>query len=72
MSLVALFVSHRFMNVANADWIIVLSPDGKFEAGTHDHLLSIGGTYASLYASQARGYAESDTEPTGRMVGDGE
>jgi ATP-binding cassette, subfamily B, bacterial len=37
---------------------VVVLDDGRVsEVGSHQELMSAGGTYAQLYALQARGYA---------------
>jgi ATP-binding cassette subfamily B protein len=39
-----------------ADLIVVLSGTKVAEAGTHDELVALGGTYAELYDIQASAY----------------
>lgn len=51
-----ILVSHRFSTVRMADLIVVLSGSRIKEFGTHDELMARGGTYADLYAIQARSY----------------
>ncbi|MFV0634260.1 ABC transporter ATP-binding protein [Demequina sp.] len=54
---ITVLVSHRFSTVRMADIIVVVG-DGNIEQwGTHDQLIASGGTYASLYALQARQYS---------------
>ena len=53
---VTLLVSHRFSTVRTADLIIVLQGNRVAEFGTHDELMSHGGTYAELYSIQAQAY----------------
>ncbi|MBQ8208965.1 MAG: ABC transporter ATP-binding protein [Clostridia bacterium] len=49
-----LVVAHRLSTIKNADEIAVVS-DGKIvEQGSHDELLALDGTYASLYKLQFR------------------
>src|SRR3954454_9410526 len=50
-------VSHRFSPVRMADLILVLDGARVTEVGSHEELLALGGTYAELYAIQARSYA---------------
>lgn len=52
----ALFISHRFSTVRLADRILVLEGGMIREAGTHDELLALGGTYAELFNLQASAY----------------
>ena len=52
-----LVVAHRLSTVKNADRIVVVSEGRITEEGTHEELMSLGGTYASLYNLQFR---ESD------------
>lgn len=59
-----ILISHRFSTVLMADSIAVLE-DGKIsEHGSHEQLLSLGGTYAKLYTMQAEKYqANGKTAP---------
>src|SRR5690606_7839023 len=52
----AVLISHRFSTVRMADRILVLDGGRLAEIGTHEDLLAAGGTYASLFELQARGY----------------
>jgi ATP-binding cassette subfamily B protein len=54
---VTVLVTHRFSTVAAADLVIVLTEGTVSEMGTHTELMAAGGSYAQLYALQARGYA---------------
>lgn len=47
-----LIVAHRLASVRNADRIIVLSPSGIAEQGSHEELMSLQGDYYSLYMAQ--------------------
>jgi ATP-binding cassette, subfamily B, bacterial len=49
-----LVIAHRLSTVRNAQRIIVLTDDGIEEQGTHEELISLGGTYANLYNMQLR------------------
>ena len=42
-------VAHRLTTIKNADEIIVLTPDGISERGTHDELIKNNGIYANLH-----------------------
>ena len=54
----ALFISHRFSTVRQADRIAVLK-DGRIEElGTHAELLAKDGRYAHLFRLQAAGYVD--------------
>jgi len=47
-----ILISHRVSTVRQADWIVVLEKGGIVEQGTHSHLVSAAGYYASLYQKQ--------------------
>ncbi len=53
---VTILVSHRFSTVRMADEIVVLSGSHVVEHGTHDQLMTQGGTYSELYTIQAAAY----------------
>lgn len=53
---VTVLVSHRFSTVRIADLIVVVEGGRITESGSHDDLLAAGGTYAQLFALQARAY----------------
>jgi ATP-binding cassette subfamily B protein len=48
----SIVVSHRVSGVADADLILVLEDSRLVESGTHQELLSRGGTYARLLERQ--------------------
>ncbi len=54
---VTVLVSHRFSTVRMADLIVVLDGSRVAEVGSHEELLSRGGTYAELYTIQSRSYS---------------
>lgn len=47
-------VAHRLSTIKNADRIAVISNGEVTEQGTHDELMSLGGTYSRLYSLQFR------------------
>ena len=51
-------VAHRLSTVKNADEIIVVTPEGVAERGTHEDLLAKQGVYAQLYKYQFRGLTD--------------
>ncbi len=55
---ITVIISHRFSTVRMADRIVVLEDGRVSEAGTHESLLQSGGTYATMFRLQARGYLE--------------
>jgi ATP-binding cassette subfamily B protein len=48
-----ILITHRLANVQHADKIIVLDHGRVVEQGTHPELMTLGGTYASLFTLQA-------------------
>ncbi len=56
---VTLLVSHRFSTVRTADLIVVMEDGRVTGTGTHDDLMAEGGSYAQLFALQARGYLDA-------------
>jgi ATP-binding cassette subfamily B protein len=54
---ITLLVSHRFSTVRGADLIVVLERGRVAETGTHEQLMTAGGTYAELFRLQASAYA---------------
>jgi ATP-binding cassette subfamily B protein len=53
---ITILISHRFSTVRMADQIVVLDRGRIMERGNHEQLMQLGGTYARLFALQARGY----------------
>ncbi|MEU6789466.1 ABC transporter ATP-binding protein [Nonomuraea angiospora] len=52
----SVLVSHRLGAMTDASAIAVLEDGQVTEYGTHEELLTLGGTYARLFTRQARGY----------------
>jgi ATP-binding cassette subfamily B protein len=52
----ALLISHRFSTVRMADRIVVLAGGRLVEAGTHQQLMALGGSYAEMFEMQAASY----------------
>ncbi|MEF3117646.1 ABC transporter ATP-binding protein [Streptomyces chrestomyceticus] len=57
----SLVVSHRFSTVRIADKILVVEGGRLIEEGSHEELLSLGGTYAYLFRLQADAYLPEAT-----------
>ncbi|AVT29444.1 multidrug ABC transporter permease [Plantactinospora sp. BC1] len=55
-------ISHRLGTLRDADLIVVLSGGRVVEAGRHEELLAVDGTYATLFRMQASGYAPAEAE----------
>lgn len=47
-----IIIAHRISTIKNADKILVMNNGEIIEQGTHDHLLSLQGTYFELYEKQ--------------------
>jgi ATP-binding cassette, subfamily B, bacterial len=52
----AIFISHRFSTVRQADRILVFEHGSLIEQGSHEELLALGGRYAELFNLQAASY----------------
>jgi ATP-binding cassette, subfamily B, bacterial len=55
-----LLISHRFSSVRSADRIYVLGQGTIEDSGTHEELMSRGGSYAELFSLQAAAYLGGD------------
>ncbi|EYT81233.1 ABC transporter ATP-binding protein [Streptomyces sp. Tu 6176] len=51
-----LVIAHRLSTVVHADQILVLEDGGITERGTHDELVTAGGTYASFWERRTRAH----------------
>ena len=52
----AVYISHRFSTVRQADRILFLEHGRLVEEGTHEELMKLGGRYATLFNLQASAY----------------
>jgi ATP-binding cassette subfamily B protein len=52
----AIYISHRFSTVRQADRILFIERGRLVEEGTHDELIALGGRYARLFTLQASAY----------------
>jgi ATP-binding cassette subfamily B protein len=70
----AVYVSHRFSTVRQADRIVFLEDGRLVEDGTHQELMALGGRYAHLFTLQAAAYTDmplADVDAA-LLEGDGE
>ena len=56
----AIVIAHRLSTVKSMDELIVLDAGRIVERGTHDTLLTYGGTYALLWAHQSGGFLSTE------------
>lgn len=61
---IGVFISHRLSSAKTADNIILLEEGRIIEAGSHDSLMRLNGTYAEMFDIQASSYLSSDDEET--------
>jgi ATP-binding cassette subfamily B protein len=58
----AIYISHRFSTVRQADRILFLEHAELVEEGTHDELMALAGRYARLFTLQAAAYTGEPIE----------
>jgi ATP-binding cassette subfamily B protein len=66
----AIYISHRFSTVRQADRILFLEHAELVEEGTHDELMALGGRYARLFTLQAAAYTGASIDPLEDEPGD--
>lgn len=55
-----IFISHRLSSATLADRILLLDQGHIIEAGSHNELMALGGTYARMFTMQAENYLEDN------------
>jgi ATP-binding cassette, subfamily B, bacterial len=58
----AIYISHRFSTVRQADRILFLEHAELVEQGTHDELMALNGRYAQLFTLQAAAYTGASVD----------
>ena len=58
----AIYISHRFSTVRQADRILFLEHGTLVEDGTHLELMALGGRYATLFTLQAAAYTNDPVD----------
>ena len=58
----AIYISHRFSTVRQADRILFLEHGRLVEDGTHQELMRLAGRYAALFNMQASAYTGDPVE----------
>ncbi|WP_417823020.1 ABC transporter ATP-binding protein [Thalassospira lucentensis] len=56
-----LVIAHRLATIRNADRIIVVTPEGISEQGTHEALIAENGAYRRLHDAQSLGTSEANS-----------
>ena len=56
----AIYISHRFSTVRQADRIAVVEDGRMIEHGTHDELMALDGRYRTMFDLQASRFTELD------------
>lgn len=57
-----IFISHRLASTRFCDEILLLDKGEIVERGTHEELMKMGGTYASLFELQGKYYQEEEAD----------
>ncbi|MGO4791288.1 ABC transporter ATP-binding protein [Paenibacillus sp. 2KB_20] len=61
---IGVFISHRLSSAKTADNIILLEEGRIIEAGNHESLMRLNGTYSEMFEIQASSYLSSNDEET--------
>lgn len=64
--LTTIVISHRFSTVRRAERIVVVAGGRVAESGSHDELVVLGGTYATMFALQAARFADDGERESDR------
>ena len=58
----AIYISHRFSTVRQADRILFLEHGRLVEEGTHQELMALGGRYRTMFDLQAQRFEATEDE----------